>query len=117
MSITGGSPGRSSTVDSAARAAPTSTSTTLADLFERSTERSAAVGTSIRRRTSESGDDGASDRGQRRLWRAVGGFFFPRSLQQGGGFAGRRRRSSSSTRDDGGRARSAPRSDRGRVLP
>ena len=35
------------------------------------------MGTSISGRTSESGDDGAPDRGQRRLWRPRGGFFFP----------------------------------------
>src|SRR5450631_3053103 len=92
-------------------------STTLADLFEQSAKRSPAVWASVGQRANENGDDGAPDRRQRRLRRAFGDSFFPRSLQRDAGFADRRKRSWSSRRDDGGHAMSGLRSGRGPVLP
>src|SRR5450755_2921911 len=94
-----------------------SLSTTLADLFEQSAKRSPAVWASVGQRANENGDDGAPGRRQRRLRRAFGDSFFPRSLQRDAGFADRRTRSWSSRRDDGGHAMSGLRSRRGPVLP
>ena len=86
-------------------------STTLADcVFERSTERSPAVGTSIRRRTSESGGHGASD--VQRRCAARGGSFSPARFSEAAALAEGVCDHGFINGDDGGRARERPRRSR-----